>query len=209
MSSRGISKRIISGAVVLLFAAVPDHANAWRTEVDGTTADVFDPTQPNDIAYSVAVGASGDVFAAGRLNNLSTGFDFVVMKFSKTTGSEIWRREINGTDGGFEYALSLAVDPFGDVIAAGRTHNTATHYDFAVIKFSGATGAELWRKEINGTAGTYEYAAAVTTDASGNVIAVGRTNNAVSGYDFAVIKFARLDGAELWRKEINGAYGGF
>src|SRR5262245_41004076 len=119
MSSRGIWKRTISSAVVLLFAAVPDHANAWRTEVDGTTADVFERNQPNDIAYSVAVDASGDVFAAGRLNNVNTGFDFVVMKFSKATGSEIWRREINGTDGGFEYAIAITVDPFGDVIAAG------------------------------------------------------------------------------------------
>jgi len=42
------------------------------------------------------------------------------------------------------------VDAAGDVIAAGELQNTGTGIDFAVVKLSGSTGTEIWRRLING-----------------------------------------------------------
>ena len=74
---------------------------------------------------------------------------------------------INGTVNGNDQALAVTVDPASDVIAAGFTTNPSTGSDLTVIKFDGATGAELWRQVINGTADGDDRALAVTVDPEG------------------------------------------
>jgi len=97
------------------------------------------------------------------------------------------------------------VDAGGNVVAAGLITNTGTDADFAVVKFDGTSGAELWRKTIDGSAlFSSDAAFAVTVDAGGNVLAAGRIQNAGVGWDFTVAKFAGVDGAELWRRVIDG-----
>src|SRR5262249_31539739 len=110
-------------AVFSMLAAIvasPGPASAWVTQLNGTASAPSDSLQPNDVALSVAVDPSGNVIAGGRLNNLTTGLDFTVAKFSGSTGAELWRQNLNGTDGGFERVLSVAVNAAGDVFAAGR-----------------------------------------------------------------------------------------
>jgi outer membrane protein assembly factor BamB len=104
-------------------------------------------------AQAVAVDGSGDVIAAGSIDS-SGGDDFMVIKFSAATGAELWRQQIDGTGDPYfesEAARAVAVDASGDVIAAGYLSKFYTGYNFTAIKFSGATGAELWRQQIDGT----------------------------------------------------------
>ena len=72
-------------------------------------------------------------------------------------------------------AEDVAIDGSGDVFAAGRLLNTTSGQDFAVIKVDGATGAELWRAEVDGYAigGAYDAATALAVDGGGDVLAVG------------------------------------
>ena len=85
----------------------------------------------------------------------------------------------------------------GDVIAAGATQNRLSGTDFIVIRFDGATGKELWRKVINGTANGVDAAFAITTDASGNVVGVGRSQNTGTGDDFIVVKLTASNGRDF------------
>ena len=90
-------------------------------------------------------------------------------------------------------------------MAAGLITAAETDADFAVVKFDGATGTELWRKTINGSAlSSYDVALAVAVDAAGDVVASGRIQNAGVGWDFTVAKLAGANGAERWRRVING-----
>ena len=175
--------------VVLNFLAISGRVTAWEVRVGGGRAN------------SVTVDGSGDVVAVG-----TTGGDFTVIKFSGATATQLWRKEIAGTAGGGE-ANAVKVDVSGDVIAAGRLSNTDTASDFTVIKFSGATGAELWRKEVAGTTRGFDNAASVTVDGSGDVIAAGVLIR--SFRDFTVIKFSGATGVELWRQEIDGTASDF
>ena len=61
-----------------------------------------------------------------------------------------------------------------------------------------------WQTNVKGTANDNDEARAVAVDSAGNVVAAGFTKNAGTGQDFTVIKFSRLNGAELWRRAING-----
>ena len=50
---------------------------------------------------------------------------------------------------------------------------------------------------INGTANNVDAAFAITTDASGNVIAVGRSQNTGTGDDFIVVKLTASNGRDF------------
>ena len=172
-------------------------AELWRFTLGGSGT-----------AYAVAVDESGDVIAAGNFWNAETKSDFTVLKLSGSAGSELWRVEIDGTasDEHREGADSVLVDPTGDVIAAGQLTNSGTGSDLTVIKLAGASGAEVWRAEIDGSASGNDVewrGTSLTLDGFGGVIAAASLRNIETDWDFGVVK---LDGtgAEVWRVTIDG-----
>ena len=160
-------------------------------------------------ARSVAVDESGNVIAAGGFWNAETKSDFTVIKLSGSAGSELWRVEIDGTasEERGEGATSVLVDPTGDVIAAGQLTNSGTGSDLLVIRLSGASGAEVWRTEIDGSASGRDGAyrgTKVTLDGLGGVIAAGSLRNIETDLDFGVVKLDWTTGSELWRATVDG-----
>jgi hypothetical protein len=74
-----------------------DGTEVWRQNINGTAA--FAPDQGN----AVTVDSFGDVVAAGRTRNVSTDlFDFTVVKLQGGSGTEVWRRAIDGSTPGSE-----------------------------------------------------------------------------------------------------------
>ena len=172
----------------------------WSQEIDGGGSP------RNDIASDAALDPSGDIVVAGRLVQPGTGSDFAVLKFDGVSGAELWRATVDGTSSDDDWAWSVALDASGDVIAGGHLDNTGTGPDFAVLKFDGGTGAEVWRREVDGTAaGTdLERAAAVGVDSLGDVFAAGNLHDSGTGGDVAVMKLAAATGAEIWREDFGG-----
>jgi len=119
-----------------------------------------------------------------------------VIKLSAATGAELWRQEINGTTTAAEdIASAVTVDAAGDVIAAGELINGGREGDFAVIKFAGSTGMEVWRQQIDQDGGP-DYAFAVAVEETGDVIAGGGLSHKHYGNPgFAVVELSALDGA--------------
>ena len=112
----------------------------WRQVLNGTA-------NGDDQARAVAVDRSGNVVAAGFSENTSSSFDFTVIKFAGTSGVPLWERVLHGTaapsGSKFEAALAVAVDPRGDVVAAGSTQNVGTFFDFTVVKLDGTDGSSF------------------------------------------------------------------
>jgi hypothetical protein len=98
----------------------------------------------------------------------------------------------------------VTLDLTGDVIAAGYLTNSLTQDDFTVVKLDGTSGAERWRKTINGTSNGVDRALAVAVDLNGNVVAAGHIRNTVTLGDLIVIKLDGITGSELWRQTIDG-----
>jgi hypothetical protein len=115
-----------------------------------------------------------------------------------------WQVTLNGTADRAELATGVTVDAAGDVVADGWTDNRGSLNDFTVVKVAGASGAEVWRAVIVGTAQRFDVAQAVTVDAAGDVLVAGMTSNAGTGGDFTVVKFSGSSGAERWRAVIDG-----
>jgi len=150
------------------------------------------------LTYAVALAGGGDGVGAG-INYIN--YAFTVVRVDGATGTEVWRTEL---DAGLAYAV--IVDAAGDVIAAGSFEEPTPccGNDFVVVKLAGATGAELWRRQIAGV-GTYSnYAYSVAADALGDVVAAGELDTGSYLSDFTVAKLAGTTGAEVWRTQISG-----
>ncbi|MBI1748088.1 MAG: PQQ-binding-like beta-propeller repeat protein [Acidobacteria bacterium] len=171
----------------------------WHVEINGSA-------NREDGVNALAVDPAGNIVAAGYIRNISTGYDFAVVKLDGNTGDELWRTEIDGTYPlSDDEAYAVAMDSQGNVIAAGRTRNVGTLYDFAVVKLEGGTGKVLWRKDIDGGERLSDWAGAVVIDREDNVIAAGVTWHTQTNEDFAVLKLDGNTGEEMWRAELNGS----
>jgi len=169
----------------------------WRVTVDGSAAF------SNDIATRVAVNAAGDVYVAGLLDNTGTGEDLFVIKLAGGTGAELWRVVLDGTASGDDRVGGVAVIA-GDVLVSGTLDNG--NDEATVRRLAAATGAEVWRYDVVGTAGS-SGAAGVQVDGAADVVVGLGLVNLVTGGDVGVAKLDGATGAELWRYELTTPVG--
>ena len=191
-------------AVIKLAAAT--GAELWRQRIDGTDSG-------DDEALSVAIDSAGDVAAAGVFDNDSTREDFAVVKLASATGTELWRVQLDGDGVGkrtLERATAVAIDAADDVIAAGVTEFIGSAQDVTVVKVAGGSGAQLWRRDIQGDlliARDEPFAVAV--DGLGDVLVAGRVENGpVPHFDFSVIRLSGASGTDVWQQHVDGTSGG-
>jgi hypothetical protein len=180
--------------------ASSNGSELWRATLNGSSG-------AGDEAESLAVDASGDVIAAGRLDNLSSFWDLTVVKLAGATGNEIWRYTKDGTASQSEEALEVEVDPAGDVVAGGYIRNNTTGADMVIVKLSGANGAELWRTEIAGANAGNDQALDLALDDLGDVVVGGFIFKGATTRDLIVLKLSGIDGSILWRHEVDGGAG--
>lgn len=178
-------------------------AEVWRRQTDGLAGGLV--TQSRDVARSVAVDSTGAVVAAGVLDNDTTSNDLFVVKYS-STGTLEWSRTIDGPTSESDAAHDVVVDANDDVFVAGQTNIGVQLTTFTVMKLDGATGAELWRHDLN-DGGERERALAMAVDSTGDVLVAGATLS--NGFmRAAVLKFDGATGAEEWSYEA-GFLGSF
>lgn len=113
-----------------------------------------------------------------------------------------WQTVLNNPDGP-DLFRAVAIDSANNVIAAGTTTRLNRDRGFVVAKLSGLDGSLLWRVEIDGMANGDDDAFAVAVDSNDDVLAVGHVVRD-QDVDFIVTKLAGSDGAELWRRILNG-----
>jgi hypothetical protein len=203
----GYLRNVVTGsnfAVIKLAGAT--GAEFWRRTIVGNP-------DSSDRAMSLAVDSEGDVVAGGE-TFVGSKHEFTVAKVSGATGEVVWRTEVF-SDGG-SVANAVAFDAAGDVIAAGRTFHNESGMDFAVVKLSGATGGELWRRDVDGGANREDYATSMVVDSTGDVTAAGKITQPNPGSEqnavmqrFGVIKFSGATGAEVWRRVLDGRQTGY
>ena len=155
-----------------------------------------------DLLLAVATDSADNIIGAGLATRASGDRAFVVVKFSGLDGSVMWFVEIDGRVEGDDEALAVAVNSNDDVLVVGRlrNHNVPqdSPFDLVVVKLASRTGIELWRREINGTANNDDVARSVAVDSANDVVVAGKTTDAVTSGNFAVIKLSGTDGTTKW-----------
>jgi hypothetical protein len=162
-------------------------------------------------AEALAIDPAGDVIAGGYISNSSSNIGLLVEKLSGTTGAPAWVYRVD-TPGGagpfvFNGATSVALDRQGDVFAAGGVSaNGSFIRDAFLVKLSGGSGSELWRKTIDSGAGDDDMLSAVAVDGSGDALFVGSFElGAGLGSEFFSVKVSGASGTEQWRHAVRGS----
>jgi hypothetical protein len=175
-----------------------DGSELWRRELAGSTPFTEFYFTANDRLPYLALGPAGDPFVAGQFDNVGSRSDLVAMRLSGLDGSTVWQTALNGTEGAgaIDYAGGITVDALGDPVVTGVLDNVGSEYDGVVVKLSGATGAEVWRRFVRGPDDARDIAQGVAVDGSGDVVvaatleggrrAVAAKLNADGSYDPAL-----------------------
>lgn len=181
-----------SSVVVVKLAGV-DGRELWRRDIDNVWR-----------AFGMAVDASGGVVvAAGFVPTpmVETGLD--VVKLSPD-GNVLFRASVSRSNFLWEEAFSVAVDAAGDVVAVGVTQTEETGLDVTVAKFASDTGAERWRRVIDGTLHANDFPARQLIVVEGDVLIGGTLLNVGTCEDLAIVKISGSTGEILWQQEIDG-----
>ena len=134
--------------------AVDNYGNVYVTGVSNTIGNSLDyvtikyntdgdqqwvqtyngPESAYDIAYSIAVDDSGNVYVTGESNGGSPGYvDFATVKYN-TDGVEQWVQRYNGSASSGDIGRSVAVDGSGNVYITGESVGSGTAHDYATIR---------------------------------------------------------------------------
>jgi cysteine-rich repeat protein len=114
-----------------------------------------------------------------------------------------WRVDVDDTPPDAR-PFAVAVDPDGNVIAAGRKPGDDGDSDALVVKLRASDGALRWLRPIIGTKDGNDVVRHLLTDAAGNAYALGQVGNTNTNADGLVAKLRAQDGQAEWRTEIDG-----
>ncbi|MBK8983681.1 MAG: SBBP repeat-containing protein [Ignavibacteria bacterium] len=163
------------------------------------------PGNGNDIAYSIALDNTYNVFVAGESIGDGTDRDFVLIKYNDL-GAEQWNRRYNGNSSSVEIPEKAVTDEAGNVIITGTSHEPGVLFDIVTIKYN-SEGDLLWKKHFNGASSGNDFADDMALDESGNIYVSGSTFEAATINDYLIIKYSSA-GDELWHKTYNGTANG-
>jgi parallel beta-helix repeat protein len=165
-----------------------DGTRIWMRIIDGTS-------HSNDVANAVVIDRDDNVIAAGSItdaNPFGSVEHFHVIKFSGTTGNNLWSKpaqDVSFNGGEIQgRAFALSVNAYGNIVAAGQ-HN----YRFTAVKFWGSNGGRPWLYSSGPPTGS-STAYDVVMDSASNVIAAGEVMASNGWQKFTVVKLRRADG---------------
>ncbi|MFN2387633.1 MAG: hypothetical protein ABR576_15360 [Thermoanaerobaculia bacterium] len=128
------------------------------------------------------------------------------IKYEGATGNTLWGPRLAHGNGGYvDSANAVAVAANGDVFVTGTMYSNANDFDFATLKYSGATGDLLWGPVLFDGSGAHEdFARAIELDASGNPVVAGESDNPALDSDLVVLKYDGATGTPLWSPQRIG-----
>jgi hypothetical protein len=147
----------------------------------------------NDAAVSsMGLDLNGDIVAVG-------GIDWAgaVFKFSSSSGEVLWQTAVEGIENQRGFLRKLDLDVEGNAVITGFTQTLETDLDISVIKVSGASGQELWRRTFNGIRNDRDEGTDVVVDRDGDVAATGYISNSDTGFEFIVVKLFGATGEDF------------
>jgi uncharacterized delta-60 repeat protein len=166
------------------------------------------PANFTDVAYAIAVDASGNVYVTGQSDSGGQGsnYDYATIKYN-ADGQEQWVARYDGPANDGDAAYALAIDGSGNVYVTGVSVGSGTGADYATIKYNSA-GQQQWVARYNGPVNDDDYGYAMAVDKSGSIYVTGWSRGSGTDFDYATVKYNSA-GQQQWAARYAGPGGGF
>jgi uncharacterized delta-60 repeat protein len=167
------------------------------------------PKNSKDIAYSIALDDSQNIFITGESEGLTGTHgifeDYATVKYNPA-GDLQWAARYNGPAGDYDKASSICVDTEGNIYVTGVSDGGSSgsgdpHFDYATIKYNSA-GLTQWIRRYNSSNGEDE-GVMVKADALGNIFVTGFSSDVSTFADYSTINYS-ADGDTTWISRYNG-----
>ncbi len=157
-----------------------------------------------DAQGNIAVTAQGfGVIAFDPLSgNPYFVYDIYTAKLAGNDGTVLWEQRHAGPGREDDNPYAIAIDGNGNVIVGGESNSESGRFttgDFYVVKYAAGDGRLVWEKRYSLNSGSFDRVFAIAIDASGNVIATGKSDS-----DLYTAKYAAADGRLLWERRLTG-----
>jgi hypothetical protein len=153
-----------------------------------------DGTHAQPLTAAIAIDAAEHLYVMGNYYTPDHDFDFITLRISPADGSVVWSKPFSGSE--YDRGNSVAIDPQGNVVAAGST-TTHANEDMLTLKYDAGTGAVLWQRTFDGTVKGQDSNSTAVVDAQGNVLMVGTTQDTNPWGRNKTFKYSS-DGTLLW-----------
>ncbi|NOQ70808.1 MAG: T9SS type A sorting domain-containing protein [Crocinitomix sp.] len=153
----------------------------------------------NDLPKLILIDASDNIYVGGHreFSPETTFFDFFAAKYN-SVGALQWSNTEDSGHGNLDTPFAMTLDGSNDVILAGSGFtDILNEEDYMTVKFSGSTGAVVWKELYPGNAEAFDVVNAVVVDGSDNVFVTGRSKSVETSEDYYTIAYNSA-GTELW-----------
>ncbi|MFI5253426.1 MAG: T9SS type A sorting domain-containing protein [Bacteroidota bacterium] len=150
----------------------------------------------NDISSAICVDPQDrSVYVVGTSNSVSTGYDYLVIKYNNK-GDTVWTRRYDGAAHADDYAVTAALGPSGNLYVTGFSMDADSVFDYMTVKYD-PSGSLLWMQTYDGTGHSDDTPSDLAIDAAENVYVTGSSVGTDSMYDIATVKYTP-SGASQW-----------
>ena len=186
------------GQITLIKYAANDGHQLWLSQHAGQS---FASWQPE-----LAVDSSGYVYLAGSMPNPPYNLDYLLVKYDKDDGHEIWARTYNRQMNAVncrDQAKAIAIDASGNIYVTGQSGVPAQTIDYDIVTVMyDSSGAFQWAAHYDGGHGS-DLPIRIKADASGNVFVLGDSPGDGTQTDMVTIKYSP-GGAQSWVDRYEG-----
>jgi hypothetical protein len=158
----------------------PNGDTAWVRRYNGSGNN-------DDVAASIALDGSGNVYVTGQSYGSGTGEDYATIKYYPN-GDTAWVRRYNGPENGDDKATDISLDDSGKVYVTGTTDYGSGFDDFATIAYY-PNGDTAWVRRYNGLDNGCDRPSAIAVDDSNNVYLTGMSEGIGTSHDFVTIRY--------------------
>ncbi len=154
-----------------------------------------------DVANSIAIDNTGNVYVAGTSYGGATNFDYVIIKYN-SNGIQQWAVRYNSIINSYDEAIGIVIDNSGNVYVTGASAGNGSVSEFTTIKYD-FSGMQQWVAGYRGTGDMSSHPASIKLDASGNVYVTGSSNHIGSNDNYATVKY-NSNGVQQWAVQYFG-----
>lgn len=160
------------------------------------------PGNGDDIAVALAVDNNGNVFVTGKSKGSTSQMDYATVKYN-SSGVQQWVSRYNGTGGGDDNAVGVALGTGNRVFVTGTSKSSSNSNDIVTVRYNFNNGNQMWVSSINGTSFGTDQANGLIADGNDAVV-FGSVENTSTQQDYVLAKLNGNNGNTVFQSSYNG-----